>query len=208
MTCGWGLRYWPDGDAPGRNPGLYGSRRFPGTLPSRRARQLDWAWKLNVQQCTFGKILAPGLPAGVTLASQTLKIERAAEEIRLSADTVVSSSDRPYHDDNRLSLTGKETVVGPVSLSLRRVDDTSFDIVSKLTGKDGGVVEVSHFAFSSDGAKLTETKTQGGATRASTFVLVFNKDMVLLWCYKILLSCYASTYLWPRLPTRQRLQKD
>jgi hypothetical protein len=148
-------------------------------------------WALDVPKSTFGTILIPGAPVGFTVGSQSLSIKRTAREIRLSGDTVFSdiSGSHSSHDDNSLSLDGRETVVGPISLSFRRIDDSTFDIVSKISisGRDFG--EVSRFSFSSDGRTLTETKTQterevvpegvdknaGAVIRTSTAVLVFNR---------------------------------
>jgi hypothetical protein len=148
-------------------------------------------WELDVQKSIFGTSLFPGAPAGLKIASQTLRIEQTAREIRLSGDTVVSDSGGSHsgHDDNSLRLDGKETVIGPFSFSFKRIDDSTFDIASKLNSGDRNLGEVSHFAISSDGRTLTETKTQterevvpegadksaGAVTKTSTFVLVFNK---------------------------------
>ena len=147
-------------------------------------------WTLNVQKSTFGTSLLPGAPAGFTIVSQTLRIEQSVrQEIRLSGDSVLSGSSKSYHDDMSLSLDGRETVAGPVSLSFRRIDDSTFDIISKLNIGNRNLGEVSRFSFSSDGKMLTETKTQtekevapdgtdqtkSAVIRTSTFVLIFNK---------------------------------
>ncbi len=100
------------------------------TLPAR------WigTWKLDIQKSTFEVSLAPGAPSGLTIVSQTLRIEQIAREIRLSGDTVLSDGTGSHsaHDDNRLSLDGKETFAGPISFSFRRIDDSTFDIISKV----------------------------------------------------------------------------
>ena len=148
-------------------------------------------WALNLQKSTFGTILLPGAPVGFTVASQTLSIKQTAREIRITGETVFSDSTGSHsaHDDNSLSLDGKETVVGPISLSFKRIDDATFEIVSKASISNRNFGEVSRFSFSSDGRTLTETKTQterdvvpegvdkttGGVIRTSTAVLVFNK---------------------------------
>jgi hypothetical protein len=148
-------------------------------------------WALNVPKSTFGTILIPGAPVGFTVGSQTLIIKQTAREIRLSGETVFSDSNGSHsgHDDNSLSLDGRETVVGPISLSFSRIDDSTFDIVSKVNISNRNLGEVSRFSFSSDGRTLTETKTQterevvpegvdkitGAVIRTSTSVLVFNK---------------------------------
>jgi hypothetical protein len=161
------------------------------TVPPRE----KWigSWSLNPKKSTFGTILFPGAPVGLTIVSQTLKIEQTAGKIRLSGDTVMSDSSKSYsgHDDSSLSLDGRETVFGPVALSFRRIDDSAFDIVSKLNYTNRNLGEVSHFAFSSDGRTLTETKTQterevvpegtdkatGAVIKRSTFVLVFSRTL-------------------------------
>lgn len=148
------------------------------------------AWTLIPQKSTFGAILLlPDAPAGLTVVSQTMRIEQTTGEIRLSGDSVMSDSSRSYHDDTSLSLDGRETVIGPGSLSFRRIDGSAFDIVSKVNTGGVNFGEVSHFAFSSDGRTLTETKTQtlreivpegadkttGALIKTSTFVLVFSR---------------------------------
>lgn len=147
-------------------------------------------WALNVQKSTFGTILLPGF-AGFKVGSQTISIKQTADEIRLSGETVFSDNNGSHssHDDSSLSLDGRETVVGPVSLYFRRIDDFTFDIVSKVSINNRNFGEVSRFSFSSDGRTLTETKTQterevvlegadqttGAVIRSSTSVLVFDK---------------------------------
>ena len=59
-----------------------------------------------------------------------------------------------------MKLDGTVTVIGPVSLSFRRIDDFTFDIISALDIPNHNVGEVSRFVFSPDGRTLTETKTQ------------------------------------------------
>jgi hypothetical protein len=147
-------------------------------------------WALNVQKSTFGTILLPGF-AGFKAGSQTLTIKQSAGEITLSGETVFSDSRGSHssHDDSSLSLDGRETVAGPVSLSVRRIDDSTFEIVSKANISKRNFGELSRFSFSSDGRTLIETKTQterevvpagvdestGAVIRASTSVLVFNR---------------------------------
>lgn len=125
------------------------------------------------------------------MLSQTLNIKEAARKIRLFGDTVMSDSSGPRssHDDNSLSLDGRKTVIGIVSLSFKRIDDSTFDIVSKLNIPNRNLGEVSRFSFSTDGSTLTETKTQterevvpegagkttGAVIKTSKFILVFHK---------------------------------
>ena len=149
------------------------------------------AWTLDVPKSTFGRILVPGAPVGFTIDSQTLNIKQSTREIRISGETVFADSTGSHsgHDDNSLSIDGRETVVGPISLSFRRIDDSTFDIVSKINISNRNLGEVSRFSVSPDGRTLTETKTQterevvpegvdkttGAVIRTSTAVLVFNK---------------------------------
>lgn len=148
-------------------------------------------WALNILKSTFVTALLPGAPVGFKFGSQTISIRQSAVEIRLSAETVFSDTNGSHsnHDDNSLSLDGRETVVGPISLSFKRIDDSAFEIVSKATISGRNFGEVSRFSFSSDGKTLTETKTQtereavpegvdktaGAVIRTSTSVLVFNR---------------------------------
>jgi hypothetical protein len=133
----------------------------------------------------------PGLPADLAIVSQTLRLEQIDRAIRLSGETVTSdkSGSHSSHDDNSLSLDGKETAVGPISLSFMPIDASTFEIVSSLNIKDRNLEEVSRFSFSSDGRTLIETKTQterepgpesadkatGAVIRTSISVLVFSK---------------------------------
>jgi len=132
-------------------------------------------WVLNVPKSTFGQILFPGAPDGFRVLSQTVRISGTAREIRLSGDTVFSDRDGSHtgHDDGLLRLDGTETTLGPGSFSLRRIDDSKFEVVSKM----GGIREVSEFKFSSDGQTLTETKTQTAPDKKTSIsVLVFAKS--------------------------------
>jgi hypothetical protein len=149
------------------------------------------AWALNVQNSTFGEILFPGALVDLKITRQTIRIEPAATDIRLSGDTVFSDVNGSHsaHDDNRFKLDGTATVIGPASLSFRRIDDFTFDIITTLDIADHNVGEVSRFVFSPDGRSLTETKTQtereavaegsekssGAVIKTSKFVLVFAK---------------------------------
>jgi hypothetical protein len=167
-----------------------GSFALPGQTAGVPA---EWTgtWVLDVQRSAFGRLLTPGAPANWNIVSQTLKIKQAARKINLSGDTVVSDSGGPRsgHEDNSLSLDGRDTVIGIVSLSFRRIDDSTFEIVTKLNIPDRNIGELSRFSFSTDGRMLTETKTQterevvpsgsdtstGAVMKTSTFILVFDK---------------------------------
>jgi hypothetical protein len=151
------------------------------TAPQKMSGQ----WALDVEKSTFGTPLAPGMPAGFKITGQTLKIDPTEREIRLSGDTLYSDSRGPHsaHDNNTLSLDGKATVLGPISLSFRAVDDSAFEILSQLKAPGRNIEEVSRFSISSDGKTLTETKTQTekgnpddkAAIKSSVTVLVFRR---------------------------------
>ena len=158
------------------------------TVPSKWIR----AWTLDLKESTIGPIWGSGLPEGVTPVSQTLKIEETSGKMKLSADTVLTGF-QPVHDESRISLDGKEMGVGNGgSVSSRKIDDSTFDVVVKVNGKDtGNHVGENRFVFSPDGRTLIETKTHterevvpDGADqtkslliKTSTSVLVFNKAL-------------------------------
>jgi hypothetical protein len=163
------------------------------TVIGQKADIPKWAgtWELDVQESSFGKILFPGAPVDFTLLSQRAKLEQATDKLKMSADIVYSDAKGPHkvHEESSLSLDGRETVIGPGSLSFRRIDDSTFDIISRLNTKNTNLGEVSHFAVSSDGQTLTETKQQtereavpegaeknsGAVIRTSISVLAFRK---------------------------------
>lgn len=134
----------------------------------------------------------PRMPAGFAVLGQTLRLETSARAIRLSGDTVFrdSTGSHSAHDDSSLKLDGTETVIGPVALSFRPIDGSTFEIISKLKINGRNLGEVSRFSFSSDGRTLTEKKTQterefvpegvdkttGAVIRTSTSVLVFKRQ--------------------------------
>jgi len=146
-------------------------------------------WKLDIDKSTFGLILFPGVPPGMTIVGQTLKIERADQNIRLSGESAVKLSKNVISnpEDTSLRLNGDETNLGPAVLAFRPVNPFEFEILSRLQVKDTKYQEVSRFVFSTDGKTLTETKTQtqravapdgGGkakvaSIRSSTTVLIF-----------------------------------
>ena len=148
-------------------------------------------WELDVQESSFGKILFPGAPVDFTFLSQRAKLEQATDRLRISADIVYSDATGTHkvHEESDVSLDGQETVIGPGALSFRRIDDSTFDIISRMNTRNTSVGQVSHFAVSSDGQMLTETKTQtereavpedakknsGAVIRTSISVLVFRK---------------------------------
>jgi hypothetical protein len=152
-----------------------------------------WAgtWELDVPRSSFGKILFAGAPADFALLSQRTQLEQETDRLKVSAEIVYSDAGgtRKRHEEASFSLDGKETVIGPASLSFRRIDDSTFDILSQLNTTTTNIGEVSHFAVSSDGQTLTETKTQterepapkapwkdsGAVISTSKFVLVFRK---------------------------------
>jgi len=132
-----------------------------------------WAgsWALDTEKSNLRAMLPPG----ATVLSQTLKIELTASQIHLSGDTVLAPGALNAHDDNTLALDGKETRVGPISLSFRRIDGATFEIVSK--GEIGGraMVEVSRYVLSPDEQTISATKTRtAGEQEISKTVLVYN----------------------------------
>lgn len=148
-------------------------------------------WVLNTSESKFGSLLMPGAPSDLAILGQVLRLERAVKVIRLSGETTFrdSSGKRSSHDDNSLSIDGAEAVIGPISLSFRPVDDSTFEIISQLKHSNPNLVEVSHFSVSPDGKKLTETKTQterevvpqssnkpGAVIRTATSVLVLGRQ--------------------------------
>lgn len=149
-------------------------------------------WTLDLKKSTLAPIWGPGLPEGVTPVSQTLKIEETSGQIKLSGDTVLTGL-QPVHDETSLNLDGKQTVIGyGESVSFRKIDDSTFDIIAKVNSKDtGNHVGENRFVFSPDGKTLTETKTHterevvpDGADqtkspliKTSTSVLVFSKTL-------------------------------
>ena len=163
----------------------------PAVLQAQETNGGRWigAWTLNVPQSTFGVPLAPGIPPGFMVVSQTLTIEQTAQQFRLFGETVYSDvgGSHTAMDDNQLSLDGTPTRRGPISLTFRLLDNSTFDIVSEVTLGARRLSEVSHFSVSADGQTLTETKTQterspgaatdtpGGTGRRSTSVLIFGR---------------------------------
>jgi hypothetical protein len=148
-------------------------------------------WVLNISASLFGPFLMPGAPADLAIVSQTLKLEKTVKAIRLFGETTFRDSTGKHsgYDNTSLGLDGSETVLGPVSLSVRPIDSSAFEIISKLKHSNPNLSEVSHFSVSSDGMKLTETKTQterevvpenanktGRVIRVVTSVLVFAKQ--------------------------------
>lgn len=162
-------------------------------MPGQKADIPRWAgtWKLDVQKSSFGKILFPGAPVDFALLSQRAQLEQATGRLKISADIVYSDASGTHktHEETSFRLDGQETVVGPASLSFRRIDDSTFDIITRLNIKNTNVGEVSHFAVSPDGVTLTETKTQtlreavpdgsdtmtGAIIQKSKFVLIFSR---------------------------------
>jgi hypothetical protein len=70
----------------------------------------------------------------------------------LSGDTVVSDGGGSHsyssHDNvQAFNFDGTPTVIGPGSFSLRRIDDFTFNILSKIKTATADFSEVSHFFF-------------------------------------------------------------
>jgi hypothetical protein len=146
----------------------------PPVKPSR------WVgiWTLDVPKSSFGKILVPAVP-DFAILSEKVKITLTSQEIWFEADIITSLNNQPSHEDQRLSLDGREAALAPdITLSFRRIDDSSFDVIGKVTTGDTRIAEISHFAFPADGLTLTETKTQTETepeVRTSVSVLIFNR---------------------------------
>jgi hypothetical protein len=135
-------------------------------------------WTLDVPKSSFGKILVPGVP-DFAILREKVKITLTSQEIAFEADIVTSLTSQPSREDKRLSIDGREAALAPgITLSFRRIDDSSFDVIGKIARGNTRIGEVSHFAFSPDGLTLTETKTQTETepeSKTSVSVLIFNK---------------------------------
>lgn len=146
-------------------------------------------WKLNPQESKFGQLWEPGVPkGGLTFTGQTLKIEFADGHLKVSGDTVTSELGS-LHEESYLNLDGKDNIVPPgMTISFRRIDDATFDIILRWNNKDiGNHAGENRFVFSGDGKKLIETKihterevapegadpARSAVMRTSTTVLVF-----------------------------------
>lgn len=158
-----------------------------GRVPAR------WTgtWKLNVQQSTFGTILVPGMPADLKITAQMLTVEHTGNQLKLSSDEVfsVGGQFQTGHEDTLLNLDGTQSHTGPVSLSFRRIDDSTFEISSIIDIPNSNVGQVSRYVVSPDGTKLTATKIQtqrapvpvgtdkskGAVIKTSKFILVYDK---------------------------------
>jgi hypothetical protein len=152
----------------------------PGQAQSTPARWIG-TWALRPDRSTFD--------AGVTLASQTLRITQTDSELAVAGDTVLAGGTRSTHDESRLPLGGQEIAVGPMRLSFRAGDASAFEVLSRVSTTVLNVTEVSRFVVSPDGATLTETKTRtdreavppgadqatAAVTRTSTVVLAFSR---------------------------------
>jgi hypothetical protein len=160
------------------------------TLRAQEAAHSSWlgTWMLDVSQSTIGRPLMPGPASGLTIIGQTLAIDQTAQQLQLSGETNYSDATGTHsaRETNRLNLDGTPTFVGPISLVFKRVDESTFDILSELTLGNRRLSETSRFVVAADGHTLTATKTQtersagsnseaDAATRTSTSVLVFHK---------------------------------
>jgi hypothetical protein len=146
--------------------------------------QWSGTWTLSLQESR--------MPAGVL--GETMVITSTAGHLKIGSD-VVTSVRGSSREELNLDIDGKETVFpeGP-RLSLKRSDDTTFDIIISVNNKKfGNHIEEVHFVFSADGNKLTETRThterevvpegvdqaQGKVLRTSTSDLVFYKILFI-----------------------------
>ena len=112
--------------------------------------------------------------------------------MKFSGDTVLTGL-QPVHDETGLNLDGKEIAIGRgASVSSRKIDDSTFEVVVKVNGKDtGNHVGENRFRISPDGRTLIETKThterevvpdgddqtKSPLIKTSTSVLVFIKAL-------------------------------
>jgi hypothetical protein len=150
----------------------------------------DWigVWTMSPQESKIGAIFGPGLPNGLTVTGQTLKIAAAAGHLKIASDTATSEFGS-IHDELEVSLDGKESILFPgVTISFKRLDNAAFDLILKMNNKDGNQAGENRFVFSPDGKLLTETKThieretvpkgtdpaKGAEIRSSSSVLVFH----------------------------------
>ena len=133
-----------------------------------------------------------GAPADMKIISQTLRIERAGVEIRMSGETEVGIGEKTItsKDDTSLKLNGAITKIGPVTFTFHPIDAFVFEITTVVEQNGGEYQQLSRFVFSPDGATLTETKSQteralpgndilqtkDKVVRTSTFALVFSRD--------------------------------
>jgi hypothetical protein len=157
------------------------------TLQAQEPVPSSWlgTWILDVAQSTIGRPLMPGTPLGLTIIGQTLALDQTGQQLRMSGETDYSDASGTHsaRETNRLNLDGTPTAVGPISFVFKRIDETTFDILSELTLGDRRLSETSHFVLAADGYTLTATKTQterasllaDAPARTSTSVLVFHK---------------------------------
>jgi hypothetical protein len=158
------------------------------TLWAQEAVPSSWlgTWMLDVPHSTIGRSLMPGTPPGLTITGQTLALDQIAQQFRLTGETNYSDSSGTHsaRETNRLSLDGTPTLVGPISLVFKRIDGSTFDILSELMLGNRQLSETSHFVVAADGRTLTETKTQTERAsgladvqpRTSISVVVFHKQ--------------------------------
>ncbi len=111
---------------------LAGVCALPGQPPVKASRWIG-TWTLDVPKSSFGKILVPGVP-DFAILSEKVKITLTSQEIGFEADIVTSLNNQPSHEVQRLSLDGTEAALAPgITLSFRRIDDSSFDVIGKVT---------------------------------------------------------------------------
>jgi hypothetical protein len=149
-------------------------------------------WVLDLQESKIGEIWAPGLPAGIKLLGQTVKITTNGGQMKLSDDTILSQLGS-IHGENDLDMSRLETAMpGGAKRSFKQIDDNAFDIVLSVNDpKLGNHVGENHFVFSADGKTLAETKThierelapegadpaKSVVIKTSTSVLVFHRTL-------------------------------
>ena len=162
-------------------------------------------WSLSLRASQLGEFWAPGGPSGLTVMGQALEIAATSERIKITTHTFTSWPPRESSKEEfEFNLDGRETVSpAGASLSFKRIDDRTFDIV--VSGNDRGLgscLVEKHFVFSG-GTKLTVTETrrwldvvaeggdqpEGAVVRTSSSVLVFDSvpsrpHVRQLWYFK------------------------
>jgi|SRR5271165_2258779 len=149
-------------------------------------------WSLSLRESQLGEFWAPGGPSGLTAMSQALEIAATSERIKITTHTNTSRSWPPREssrEEFEFNLDGRETVSpAGASLSFKRIDDRTFDIVVSGNDKRLGSCRVEkHFVFSGrNRLTVTETRrwldvvaeggdrTKGAVVRTSSSVLVFD----------------------------------
>jgi hypothetical protein len=140
-------------------------------------------WVFDAESST-GVGIQTLVPGDAKFRRMTMKIAQDEGVIRIESETTYEDDSGGAHsspEDMRFALDGKPASMGPISLSFRRVDDTTFETVSRSGNRN--LEQVGRFAFSADGTTLTVTKIMvsidaaGQSTsRTAPFEMVFRKS--------------------------------